>query len=890
MTAPQIEVQKQIDDDLKGLGDSLDVLKKSLEKKEIAEDNSNSVSLIKEMMNNIVTLDDSKDTKIKDLLATIDKDKKVTPEMIDVLVTKIIDIKLKVLQDTTDKYTNETASKHLQIEKLTSQKNSLNILLQSINKTPTTTPTTKPEDTQRFAKNRKRVLGGVAGLAAFIGLTRSNKDEKGESKWILSRIWRGIKYGAIAGASALGLWFLLGTARVDKALQRFGLEKEAAPNVTADDANDTITGLTKDMEYSTDAGKTYIKYDGVTTPKFAGDQKVLVRTAKSDKNKESKPKELLFTSAVSANTPSNAPTTAPEQNNLTTEELAKRNKYITDSINATTTFPIVINYGTDKTALEAKWCPSKIDFDASSQSIKFGNDQLKASVGSFTTQSSYGEATVDSISINTISYAWDKFKLNVTGTWTVDIPLLGAQSKTDTQEVDVSKAQLLQMLTPYYQDNKGKYSVSLADSKWNAVPVTIEKIGWTTNTPNNAPSNVPQTAYEKEFATLEQRKQSQYTDLSNNVIATYGGIVSFAGTNNLPPLIKNYDPSVNQLPQNPWSIAYMMDKSFDKVGDIISDGFFNKVANTANLGVDYVAEFLTKYKDTKYVGGVLDTVGWWLKGLITTPTSETDIKTKLANDPEGMKRISVLIKQIAIFRFFITEKRKVLKDQYIKSGMKDPELSATLDAKIDNLKITGATETDPSFYQTLKENNLINTTISAEITAGLVINKSATLIQKKIEETAKKTNFQWERGNLTFDYTTSTLTSRWKSTKLEIAADGKVKIKDLDINFATIEEAVRFANATNRFTNRYFSVREKAKGTVGVGGNILYRSGSGFRHGIFEDVSRAIDTRVLSASALENNYSGWTDALGEKYVAYVNKQIKSFSVQWVVDKVTSIIN
>lgn len=182
MTAPQIEVQKQIDDDLKGLGDSLDVLKKSLEKKEIAEDNSNSVSLIKDMMNNVLTLDDSKDTKIKDLLTTIDKEKKVTPQMIDVLVTKIIDIKLKVLKDTTDVYTNETASKHQQIEKLTSQKDSLNTLLQSINKTPTTSPTTKPEQTQRFASNRKWVLGGVAGLAAFIGLTRSNKNEKGESK------------------------------------------------------------------------------------------------------------------------------------------------------------------------------------------------------------------------------------------------------------------------------------------------------------------------------------------------------------------------------------------------------------------------------------------------------------------------------------------------------------------------------------------------------------------------------------------------------------------------------------------------------------------------------------------------------------------------------------
>lgn len=878
MLAPQVETKEKVGTDLDGLNWSLNQLKKSIDAKEVAEDNSSYVSLIKEMTNNVLTLDDAKDTKIKDLLTKIDTEKKVTPQMIDTLVTKIIDIKLKILQDQTTAYTAQTETKHLQVEKLISQKDALNTLLKSINKTPTTGPTPTPESKSRFAKNRWRVVWGIGGLGALIGLSRSNKDEKWESKWVFSRIWRGIKYGAIAAGSALWLKYLIGEKNVSKAMERLGLEKPVAPNVTADDTNDTITWLTKDMEYSTDAGKTYIRYDGVTMPKFSGDQKVLVRNGKTDKQKESKTKEIIFTSAT---VPANAPAAGPEQSNLTPDELTKRNTYITDSINAATAFPIAINYGADKTALEAKWCPTNIAFDTASQSIKFGNDQLKVSVGEFTKTGTL-DAKVSNVTINSIGFKDGKFSINVTGKAETVLT-----TSTETADVPVKKEQLLSMLTPYYQEKKAKYSVSLSDDEGTTVPITIEKIGWA---PSAAPNTVPQTEYEKEYATLPQRQQSQYTDISNNVMATYGGMVSYAGTNNLPPLIKNYDPSVTQYLQTPWAIGYMMDKSFATVGDIISDSFLDKVSNTANAGIDYVAEFLFKYKENKYIGGVLGTVGWWLQGLLWSTTSEADIKSKLANDPEGLKRVSILIKQMAIVRFFMTEKKNLLKQQYAQSGMQEPALTATLEAKIDKVKITWTTEAGPSLYQTLKENNLLNTTLTPETSAGLVISKQATEIQKKIQETAKKTNFQWERGDLIFDYTTSTLTSRWKSTKLEISADNKVKIAGLDINFATVDQAVWFANATNRFMHRYYSVLDKIKGTVGLGGNILYRSGSGLRHGIFEDVSRNIDTRVLSSSTIEEHYPNWSDPLGEKYVAYLNKQIRSIGTPWVVDKVTSRFN
>lgn len=122
----------------------------------------------------------------------------------------------------------------------------------------------------------------------------------------------------------------------------------AAPNVTADDTANTITGLTKDMEYSIDNGTTYKKYDGSVVPTFPGEQKVLVRTAKTDKKKESKTKEILFTADTTT------PNTAPEQDNLTLDEHLKRNAAITKSIQDATAFPIAIDYGPDKANLEAK--------------------------------------------------------------------------------------------------------------------------------------------------------------------------------------------------------------------------------------------------------------------------------------------------------------------------------------------------------------------------------------------------------------------------------------------------------------------------------------------------------------------------------------------------------
>ncbi len=80
--------------------------------------------------------------------------------------------------------------------------------------------------------------------------------------------------------------------------------------------------------------------------------------------------------------------------NLSKEEVEKRNKHITKSIKDAKTYPITIDYWTDKTVLEAKWCPKEIWFDGWSQSILFGDKKLLLKTDEFKKDTSYWKATV----------------------------------------------------------------------------------------------------------------------------------------------------------------------------------------------------------------------------------------------------------------------------------------------------------------------------------------------------------------------------------------------------------------------------------------------------------------------------------------------------------------
>ena len=162
-TTPEELKQKSVDN-VTEIEKSLGTLKQSLIDKKINDDDGTCVSLIKEMATNILTFNDSQDPEVKKILSDIEKDNKVDAAVIDKIIKKMADVKLKILGDKSNAYTSETEAKYTQISELISHKDALNSLLQTINTppaapTPTTTPTPPAEKESWFKRNRKWLLG-----------------------------------------------------------------------------------------------------------------------------------------------------------------------------------------------------------------------------------------------------------------------------------------------------------------------------------------------------------------------------------------------------------------------------------------------------------------------------------------------------------------------------------------------------------------------------------------------------------------------------------------------------------------------------------------------------------------------------------------------------------
>jgi hypothetical protein len=108
---------------------------------------------------------------------------------------------------------------------------------------------------------------------------------------------------------------------------------------------------------------------------------------------------------------------------------------------------------------------------------------------------------------------------------------------------------MLQVLKPYYEENKKDYDVSIVDNENNTIPISIEKIGGDTEQipPTNQP-NTETTEYEKEFLTLDKRKQDQHTLIAKNTTEMYTNVFSSAGKDRLPPLLcGTYDSTIAQF-------------------------------------------------------------------------------------------------------------------------------------------------------------------------------------------------------------------------------------------------------------------------------------------------------------------------------------------------------
>lgn len=153
---------------------------------------------------------------------------------------------------------------------------------------------------------------------------------------------------------------------------------------------------------------------------------------------------------------------------LSKEEVEKRNKCITKSIKDSTEYPIKINYWSDKTTLEAKWCPKEIWFDEWSQSILFGDKKLWIKTDEFQKNTSYWKATVTETKFKDIKHKWDKIELTIKAKWKIWI-----FPKEQEEKVQISKDIFIDILSPYYEKNKTSYNVNI-DSGEDNIPLHVK--------------------------------------------------------------------------------------------------------------------------------------------------------------------------------------------------------------------------------------------------------------------------------------------------------------------------------------------------------------------------------------------------------------------------------
>ncbi|MDD3262239.1 MAG: hypothetical protein PHR61_00165 [Candidatus Absconditabacteria bacterium] len=162
--------------------------------------------------------------------------------------------------------------------------------------------------------------------------------------------------------------------------------------------------------------------------------------------------------------------------NLTTEEIKKRNEHITKSIKDSTRYPIKINYGPDKANLEAKGCPKEIGFDEGSQSILFGDKKLGLKTDEFIKRDvETGRSFPAKVDATIIKTKFKKIKIE-NGEINLTIEATGkarGQEQTKEQITKINKDIFLSIISPYYEGQKTSYKVYIKDGE-DKIPLHIK--------------------------------------------------------------------------------------------------------------------------------------------------------------------------------------------------------------------------------------------------------------------------------------------------------------------------------------------------------------------------------------------------------------------------------
>jgi hypothetical protein len=139
-------------------------------------------------------------------------------------------------------------------------------------------------------------------------------------------------------------------------------EPPAAPNVTADDELNVIVGADETMEYSTDGGKTYIRYNPANPPTFDGDVTVKVRVAANDTTGAPAGADTTLTFTTN-------PPAPPAPSNLTATAGDRQVTLTWEAVSGAESYAVYQYEGTEAPADPGQWVLVKANITSTSYTV-----------------------------------------------------------------------------------------------------------------------------------------------------------------------------------------------------------------------------------------------------------------------------------------------------------------------------------------------------------------------------------------------------------------------------------------------------------------------------------------------------------------------------------------
>lgn len=384
--------------------------------------------------------------------------------------------------------------------------------------------------------------------------------------------------------------------------------------------------------------------------------------------KKKEEKEETATPPEAPSTSSETPTPSVDINeNLTEEERLLRNTYIKQSILDTTTVPVPIDYKIDKDLLLQKWSPNKISFDVDTQSIIIGGAKIQLKFPEFTMNVWGIDATVTKVDIRSIKTSGNDFIVEAKGTgsaWFLE--------QTKDISTTVSKEKFYALLQPYLETGSTTYDTSL-EFDGQKVPLQLD-VAWSIEPTSSVSEYDSQNmiSYKNDIYNSYPEWERKYFDqLSKYSSDMYKNAATWLDKERLPALLQDYDADLLQWLDG--GILAIVGKQFSTVSDLTNDTILWRAGNLANDILWTIVSFLETWEDSKILWWLAKILKWApekLQDMIPNGNEQkqkalrTAVEKQLRDDPAIKKDLEKIVKQFSLVRFYFTEKKALLQEKW----------------------------------------------------------------------------------------------------------------------------------------------------------------------------------------------------------------------------------